>query len=171
VRGAFLFWRWQCGAFAGQQATASEEFDGFSFITGEEIDKLCRSGQASDQRTCAMYICGMVEGWQVEWIVTGKRPFRDNGGAYCLRAGVTCQELSALVPRFLDENPRVRQSAASGVVLSALVKAFPCPSEPSPPLHGHTAFLRLTRSLRARVAQDEERFVPAKENRLILSRA
>jgi hypothetical protein len=113
---------WTMAALAGHHASASEKFDGFSFITGEEIYKLCRSGEASDQRACAMYVCGMADGWQTEFLFTGKKPFQ-----YCLRAGTTCQELGALIPKFLDENPWLRPSAAGGVVSTALVKAFPCP--------------------------------------------
>jgi hypothetical protein len=86
---------WTMAALAGHHASASEKFDGFSFITGEEIYKLCRSGEASDQRACAMYVCGMADGWQTEFLFTGKKPFQ-----YCLRAGTTCQELGALIPKF-----------------------------------------------------------------------
>jgi len=113
---------WTAAVLAAQQVNASEKFDGFLFIMGEEIDKLCRSGEASDQRACAMYVCGMVDGWQTELIIAGKKPFQ-----YCLRVGTTCQELGALIPKFLDANPKTRQSAAGGVVASALVKALPCP--------------------------------------------
>lgn len=113
-----------------QNARASEKFDGFSFISGEEIYKLCRSGEASDQHACAMYVCGMIDGWQMEYIVTGKKPYQ-----FCLRAGTTCSELGALVPKFLDDNPKIRASAAGGVVATALVRTFPC-SPALPPLPG-----------------------------------
>ena len=100
---------------------ASEKFDGFSFLTGEEIYKLCRSGEASDQRACAMYVCGMVDGWQAEEIINHKKSFQ-----YCLRAGVTCKELGASIPKYLDENPETRQSGAGGAVLNVLVHKYGC---------------------------------------------
>src|SRR5260370_40151612 len=102
---------WGLAAAGVPAVKASEKFDGFSFITGEEIYNLCRSGEASDQRACAMYVCGLVDGWQTEFLFTGKKYFQ-----FCLPAGVTCQVLGASVPKFLDENPKIRQSAAGGVV-------------------------------------------------------
>ena len=34
---------WTAAVLAAQHVNASEKFDGFLFIMGEEIDKLCRS--------------------------------------------------------------------------------------------------------------------------------
>jgi hypothetical protein len=102
-------------------AFAADKFDGFFFMSGQELDQMCRSQISSEQRACATYVCGMVDGWQTEEIVNHKKPFQ-----YCLRVGTTCQELGASIPKYLDQNPKARQSAAGGVVASALVKTYGC---------------------------------------------
>lgn len=66
--------------FTSQVASASEQFDGFFFTSGEEIYRLCSSSDSKDIAACQNYVCGMVDGWQTEYVITGRRYFN-----FCLK--------------------------------------------------------------------------------------
>ncbi len=101
---------------------ANEKFDGWEFYSAKELHDWCGSPNSINQETCASYVCGAVDAWAAENIVTqGKQLY-----SICLPTGTTCHEISKVVQDFLTHNSMAEKSAAGGVIGYALQQAYPC---------------------------------------------
>jgi len=130
----------------GDAGLAKDNYRGWgsSFYSGEELSRLCKSNDPTEQRECSAYICGVYDGWLTLEII-GKLP-RDRNLPYdiCLpnkTDAVTCEQLRQAVVKEFEINPEIRKSGAGGVVGVAMHRAFPCcwdpllsrPKQPPPP--------------------------------------
>lgn len=97
------------------------KYDGWFFYKGVELYQLCRSTSVLDQHTCATYVCGVVDAWNTEYVLSGQKTY-----SICLPNGITCDQLGASVLMYLEQNPKVRESSAGGAVGYALQNTLPC---------------------------------------------
>jgi hypothetical protein len=105
-----------------RKSQANTIYDGWTFFMGSELYTLCKSGNPLNQRSCAMYICGMIDGWSAESIVNrGNKTYK-----ICLPKGTTCDQLVAAVVKHLENNPESQKSAGGGAVGYGLHLAYPC---------------------------------------------
>jgi hypothetical protein len=68
-----------------------------------------------------MYICGMIDGWAAEYIITGHKYYN-----ICLPKGITCDQLVTTIAEHLERRPESQKSAGGGVVGYGLQLAYPC---------------------------------------------
>jgi hypothetical protein len=109
------------GWLGSDAAVAGETYDGWMFFEGTELRELCSSSQIEKRKSCAMYICGMIDGWAAEYIITGKKLYR-----ICLPKNVTCDQLAIAVTEHLQAHPESQKSGGGGVVGYGLQLAYPC---------------------------------------------
>ena len=102
-------------------AMAGETYDGWMFFDGTELRELCKSSQPEKRKYCAMYICGMIDGWAAEYVITGKKFYR-----ICLPKGTNCDQLATTVIEHLEQHPESQKSGGGGVVGYGLQLAYPC---------------------------------------------
>jgi hypothetical protein len=101
---------------------ANEKFDGWEFYSGKELHEWCGSPNPTNQETCASYVCGAVDAWAAESIVShGKQLY-----SICLPTGTTCHEISNAVQEFPTHNPSAEKSGAGGLIGYALQQTYPC---------------------------------------------
>jgi len=100
---------------------ANEKFDGWEFYSAKELHDWCGSPNSVDQEKCAAYVCGAVDAWAAENIITGKQLY-----SICLPTGTTCHEISKAVQDFLTHNSMAQKSGAGGAIGYALQQAYPC---------------------------------------------
>jgi hypothetical protein len=75
---------------------ANEKFGGWVFYSAKELHVWCGSPNSINQETCASYVCGAVDAWAAESIVTqGKQLY-----SICLPTGTACHEISKVVQEF-----------------------------------------------------------------------
>ena len=102
-------------------AMAGDTYDGWMFYDGNELVELCKSPDREKRNACSMYICGMIDGWAAEYIITSKKLYQ-----ICLPKGITCDQLSQTIAAHLEKNPESRKSGGGGVVGYGLKLAYPC---------------------------------------------
>jgi hypothetical protein len=105
-----------------RKSQADTVYDGWTFFMGTELYTLCKSANPLNQRSCGMYICGMIDGWSAETIVNhGNKTYK-----ICLPKGTTCEQLVEAVVTHLENNPESQKSAGGGAVGYGLQHAYPC---------------------------------------------
>jgi hypothetical protein len=107
--------------FAISQVLAGENYDGWMFFNGNELIEICKSADPATRKHCSMYICGMIDGWAAEQIITGNKLYK-----YCLPQGISCDQLATTIVEHLERNPESRKSGGGGVVGYGLRLAYPC---------------------------------------------
>jgi Rap1a immunity proteins len=92
-----------------------------SISTGNDFYSTCKSSDPLEQVSCVSFMRGVLDGVSVDRII-GKIP-----PAWCTREGVTNGQLRDVVVKFLENDPSIRDQNAAGIILFAMVGAFPCP--------------------------------------------
>lgn len=90
---------------------AKDKYNGWSFISADELYQMCTSKNSEDHRACTAYICGVIDAWSAEYILGAKVAY-----SICLPTGITCEDLSVVVLNDLSANPEHKKSIASGIV-------------------------------------------------------
>ena len=106
------------------EVDAADKYDGWSFYMTEELYRICKSDLATDAASCAGYVCGVIDAWSAEYILTGKKLYK-----ICLPTtpgSLTCAQIAGAVSKYLDDHPAARQGTAGGSVSYALQQTFPC---------------------------------------------
>jgi hypothetical protein len=94
--------------------TAGEAGAGL-FKDGNSLYEDCRSSDIPAQTGCLGFVVGVAD-------TASALEFK----YLCIPNGVTARQLEDIVTPFLRDHPEDRHWSASGLVLSALAKAFPC---------------------------------------------
>ena len=102
-------------------AQRNDQYDGRPAFSGEELYNWCRSADPIDRRACAVYMCGLNDGWSASLMIDRKRPYR-----FCPRQGVLCQRLGEVALKYLEAHPADRGEPAAKLGGYALQDAFPC---------------------------------------------
>mgnify|MGYP006865009168 CR=1 FL=1 len=91
-----------------------------TFTDGNELYQSCQDENAgSSAGYCFGYIFGVIDSLD--------GPDRGiNGTKFCLREGVTGQQVRDIVKNWLNANPQHRDYISSSLVAVALAEAFPC---------------------------------------------
>jgi hypothetical protein len=92
-----------------------------SISTGNDLNAACKSTDPLETVACVSYIKGVLDGAGVDRII-GKVP-----PAWCSRPEVTNGQIRDVVLKFLDNDPAIRDQSAAGIIMFAMVGAFPCP--------------------------------------------
>ena len=82
------------------------------YFDGNDLNTLMDSSRPQD--------IGMFRGY-----VAGVQDF-NNGVLFCAHANVTLSQSSAIVQKYLAENPQIWHLSAKELVVRALQKSFPC---------------------------------------------
>jgi len=92
-----------------------------AYVTGAVLKGYCSSEDPKDVLNCANYIAGIID--YNEFMQTmGVDP----GIGFCLPKGVSIEEASFIVMKFLKENPNQDAFVAASSVIMALGKEYPC---------------------------------------------
>ena len=87
------------------------------FLTGNDLYARC---QQSDQTICVAYIIGISDAMNGLENAETIRP------KLCTTATVTPAQERDVVVTYLQRHPETRHQEAGGLVLAALIEAFPC---------------------------------------------
>jgi len=92
-----------------------------AFTNGNELQKwLSNSETAKDFSFDQTYGTGMFRGYVSGVVDAG------NGSLFCTGTGVTRGQYTAVIIKYIKENPEQWNLSASELVTNALKKAFPC---------------------------------------------
>jgi hypothetical protein len=81
--------------------------------TGNDLKEMC----GDDSLACTMYVIGFNQGLEVP----------DNINAmYCRPDGVTNGQLRTVIEKYIYDHPEQLHIGGGGVVMIALIEAFPC---------------------------------------------
>ena len=92
-----------------------------AFVSGNALYEYCTSKSPFDNGLCTGYIEGISDALGASAIL---------GSTVCVPSGVTVQQITDIVGRYLQGNPHLRHYAANGLVAAALNDAFPCSPNP-----------------------------------------
>ena len=92
-------------------------------VSGNELMDFCAPNDDLPPFMCLGYILGAADfiGAQIEAGGTQRTV------GLCLPSSVTRRQKFEVVMKYLQEHPEQRHYDAAGLILSALVQAFPCP--------------------------------------------
>lgn len=83
------------------------------YFTGNDLEqKLLQSGRTIDVSMFRGYVAGVQDSF--------------NGEAFCVPENVQLSQASAVVKKYLAENPRLWNEPAKLLVIKALKHAYPC---------------------------------------------
>lgn len=82
------------------------------YFDGNALQKMATSSQAHDISMFRGYVAGIQD--------------FNNGSYFCVPADVRLSQSSAVVQKYLEENPQSWHFVAKQIVIMALTKAFPC---------------------------------------------
>jgi Rap1a immunity proteins len=86
-----------------------------AFQTGNTLNDAC-----IQRDRCIGYVAGSVDTWQNSFAAFGVKLF-------CAPSGLTQGQAADVFAKYLIDHPEKRHMAASDLVFSAMVEAFPCP--------------------------------------------
>jgi hypothetical protein len=113
------------GLLIGLSNSASAE--GFSAAEFKSANSLWAScGQTSKGLSpvvCVDYVMGVVD---ADTLLRSYNHFNDG---LCVPDSATAGQVTDAVRKYLEQNPKKRDQGAAGVVLTALMDAFPCQAE------------------------------------------
>jgi hypothetical protein len=91
------------------------------FDDGNSLERLCSSSNVVEAGVCAGYVAGALDMKEaVDILLNGA------SRAYCLPQNATIGQLTAVIRKWMYNNPeRLHQSAAS-IVGVAMINAYPC---------------------------------------------
>lgn len=92
-----------------------------SISSGNDLYTACKSGDNFSTPLCYGFISGTVAA------VEADRVFAKMPKAWCTRPGVTNGQIVAIVLKFMDDDPSIRDQDAAAIIMFAMVGAFPCP--------------------------------------------
>lgn len=82
------------------------------YFDGNALQKMATSSQAHDVSMFRGYVAGIQD--------------FNNGSYFCVPADVRLSQSSAIVEKYLEDNPQNWHFVAKQIVITALTKAFPC---------------------------------------------
>lgn len=88
-----------------------------TFVDG---DALYRSCQANPQAYCQGYVTGVIDAASEVMDQLDQKP------VFCPGEEITVAQARDAVIAFLKDHPGARDQGASGLVIAAMAKAFPC---------------------------------------------
>lgn len=83
-----------------------------AFMTGNNLDDLCRNGNRSIVMGYAVGITDFLEGTAPE--------------AICIPEGVPAKQVVDILCKYVDENPKDRHLSGDYMVILSLSESFPC---------------------------------------------
>lgn len=92
-------------------------------VSGNDLYTACKSSEPGDQAYCIGFVSGVVAGAATDRVLSHR------ASAWCMRDGVTNAQLVAVVTKFMDDGPSIRDQDAAGIIEFAMVGAFPCPKQ------------------------------------------
>jgi hypothetical protein len=92
---------------------------------GNKLLEICKASEGSQSRVkCLGYVTGVHDAIAV---------FKSTGAVKispCVPAGATPSQMADVVVKYLTENPKDRDYSAAGVVMAALINAWPPCNKP-----------------------------------------
>lgn len=83
------------------------------YFTGNELkQQLLDSGRAVDEGMFRGYVAGVQDSW--------------NGTLFCVPEDVLMSQSSAVVKKFISDNPKLWHKSAKELIAKALNDAYPC---------------------------------------------
>lgn len=99
-----------------------------SLLSGEKLLRLCE--QEYSQNECLLYIAGVEEGvsWAAEWnnALAESASTGERYDMWCKPDRITGGQLYRIVVKDLQSHPERLHQNAGGLVIGALMRAFPC---------------------------------------------
>jgi len=93
-----------------------------SFLSGTDLLYVCTEDfKGWEDRLCALYVEGASDG-----IGVSAHYFSDGSLPFCAPDRFTGTQLRKVVLKYLDEHPEELHLAATGLIMTALIEAFPC---------------------------------------------
>ncbi len=84
------------------------------FITGNSLNNYIKDTESDFNK-------GLFSGYVIGVVDTG------DGILFCVPSGASAGQLSAVVKKYLQQNPEQWNKGASEQVINSLAKAYPCP--------------------------------------------
>jgi hypothetical protein len=84
------------------------------FFTGNNLNNYIKNTESNFKQ-------GLFSGYVIGVVDTG------NDILFCTPNGATAGQLSAVVKKYLQQNPELWNKGASELVINSLAKAYPCP--------------------------------------------
>ena len=107
------------GLLIAAEVSAEDVKTAASPASGNDLYRWMTSAAAGDQLFGTFYIMGVTD---AESITTLSR----RSPLFCIPYGVTGEQLTDVVKKYLGEHPEQRHATGASLVITAMANAFPC---------------------------------------------